>query len=69
VTLSVLGGAIGMIVAVAACQRRFGSLEPHLSAGTVALAFGSSVLIGVVFGAYPARRAARLTPSEAFRSQ
>lgn len=45
------------------------AITPSLSIGTVALAFLMSVGIGVIFGYYPARRAARLDPVECLRYQ
>ena len=46
-----------------------GSIVPSFSITTVLLAFAVSVGIGVIFGFYPARRAAKLDPVECLRYQ
>lgn len=46
-----------------------GQITPSFSIATVLLAFGVSVGIGVIFGFYPARRAAKLNPVECLRYQ
>ena len=46
-----------------------GGIAPSFSITTVLLAFAVSVGIGVVFGFYPARRAAKLDPVECLRHQ
>ena len=46
-----------------------GQITPSFSIATVLLAFGVSVGIGVIFGFYPARRAAKLDPVECLRYQ
>jgi putative ABC transport system permease protein len=40
-----------------------------VSAASVGLAVGVSTTIGIIFGFYPARRAARLDPIDALRYQ
>jgi putative ABC transport system permease protein len=65
--LSGIGGLIGTAVGVAVGQFRIATFHPQVSAGSVVLSFGVSVLIGVFFGAYPASRAAALTPIVALR--
>ncbi|MFR3925232.1 MAG: ABC transporter permease [Collinsella sp.] len=46
-----------------------GTITPSFSISTVLLAFAVSVGIGVIFGFYPARRAAKLDPVECLRYQ
>lgn len=46
-----------------------GQITPSFSISTVLLAFAVSVGIGVIFGFYPARRAAKLDPVECLRYQ
>ncbi|WP_419827371.1 ABC transporter permease [Sphingomonas sp.] len=71
VVLSCLGGVIGLVLALAATIGLSAALglgfvfEP----GVNLLAFAFSALIGVVFGYFPARRAASLNPIDALRHE
>jgi ABC-type antimicrobial peptide transport system permease subunit len=69
ITLSLVGGCIGIILGFVASAITTQLLEwrTSISAGTVALAFGTALAIGVFFGFYPARRASELDPIEALR--
>ncbi len=69
VTLTVIGGVVGIILgwlATLAITKFTGTLC-EITSTSVLLAFGVSGGIGIVFGYYPARRAAHLNPIEALR--
>ena len=69
VALTVIGGAIGVIIGYIVCYvlTNLGILQTQVSTSSILLAFGVSAAIGIVFGYYPARRASRLNPIEALR--
>ena len=68
-TLSLLGGLIGIAVGlgVSALIGRLAGWGFTFSPGTVAVAVLFSLAVGVVFGVWPARQAARLDPISALR--
>ncbi|HEX6292068.1 MAG TPA: ABC transporter permease [Herpetosiphonaceae bacterium] len=69
-TLSTCGGLIGLLlgVLVAVVANETGQSRASLSASSMVLAVGFAMAIGLFFGIEPARRAARLDPIEALRS-
>jgi putative ABC transport system permease protein len=68
-TLSLLGGFIGVGVGlgVSAAIGRIAGWGFALNPLTVAVAMAFSLAVGVVFGVWPARQAARLDPISALR--
>jgi len=69
VTLSLIGGLVGVLIGVSASYAiaQFAGWRILLSPQSVALAVAFAFAIGVFFGYYPARKAARLHPVEALR--
>ncbi|MBF4570865.1 ABC transporter permease [Plantibacter sp. VKM Ac-2880] len=65
--LSIVGGVLGIGVALLASLFPINGVMPIVDGRTVALAAGLSIFIGVFFGTYPAVKAARMNPVEALR--
>jgi len=69
VTLCLLGGSIGVALGAGTSAVLHSALHWSTSVGvdSVALAFGFSAAVGLLFGVWPARRAASLDPIESLR--
>ncbi|MES2059709.1 MAG: ABC transporter permease [Patescibacteria group bacterium] len=69
VALTFIGGLIGVAIGwlIAFGVTYFGILQTKVSLSSILLAFGVSAGIGIIFGYYPARRAAKMNPIEALR--
>ncbi len=68
ITTGALGGVLGIVLGVAAsfAVTLFG-VASKISFTAIAISFSFSVLIGIIFGYFPAKKAARLNPIEALR--
>ena len=69
VTLAVIGGVVGIAAGLAGSRAisYFAEWRTLVMPDTIVLAFGFAAAIGIFFGFYPARKAARLDPIEALR--
>lgn len=69
VIISCIGGIIGLILGIAGAygMGSFAGITPVVSPTIVILAILFSSAVGIFFGIYPARKAARLDPIEALR--
>jgi ABC-type antimicrobial peptide transport system, permease component len=68
-TIAALGGVIGMLfgIGIGAIISMIFKMPVVISIGTILLTFGFSSAIGIIFGLYPANRAAKLDPIDALR--
>lgn len=71
VALCLVGGACGVLLGAGGAWAiaHFAKWPPLISIWTVLLAFTFASVVGLVFGIYPASRAAALSPAEALRQQ
>ena len=69
VTLSLIGGVIGIVFGLSGSYiiAMIGNSPAIVQPYSIFLAFGFAAAVGVFFGFYPARKAARLDPIEALR--
>lgn len=67
IVISLVGGAIGIVVGIGASEliATVAKLKTVVTTGPILLSFGFSMTIGLVFGLYPARKAAKLNPIDA----
>jgi macrolide transport system ATP-binding/permease protein len=71
IVLSSVGGAIGIGLGIGIAQllTHYAGWPALVSGASVAIAFGVSFAVGVVFGFFPAHKAAKLNPIEALRHE
>jgi putative ABC transport system permease protein len=69
VILSLLGGCVGIVLALAVsfCLQRFLSTPTLVRPSIIAASAGFAAAVGIFFGFYPARKAANLYPIDALR--
>ncbi len=70
VFISLIGGVVGIILGVVSAQTiaAYADIPTIVSAWSIILAFGVAAGIGLIFGIFPARKAAQQDPIKALRS-
>jgi putative ABC transport system permease protein len=69
--LTLMGGFLGITLGVSIpyAVTRFADMPTVITVGSLILAFGISAAVGVIFGLYPAWRAANMDPIESLRHE
>jgi len=67
ILLSALGGALGLLIAFAVVLILRNFFPVYIDAMTVVIALGVSSGVGIIFGVFPAKKAADLSPIDAIR--
>ncbi len=69
--ITLMGGIIGIVIGIAGAYGvcALANLTAKVSVGSVIGASGFSAIVGLFFGIYPARKAAKLSPIEALRHE
>lgn len=69
ITTSGIGGVLGILFGIGAAYATsvFAGMTVSISMGAIVIAFSVSVIIGVTFGYFPAKKASRLNPIDALR--
>jgi putative ABC transport system permease protein len=65
--LSMAGGALGVLAGLIGTRFQIVGVKPVLVPLSIPLALGVSMLIGLIFGGFPAKRAAGMRPADALR--
>ena len=70
-TLCLFGGMLGLALGVSAASllARFAGWQTVVTTESAVAAFGFSAIVGIVFGIWPAQRAAQLDPIDALRHE
>lgn len=71
IVISLIGGIIGIMLGyvLASIGGNVMEMNAEVTLSSILMAFGFSFLVGVVFGFFPARKAARLNPIQALRHE
>ncbi len=67
IVISLIGGLIGVCMGIGSSKliSAVSEMQTIVSVGPIILSFGFSMAIGLIFGIYPARKAAKLNPIDA----